>query len=315
MVQIVTKANLPAMERLGLAAEYYPDYRNERIQMHGIDVMLFSVVLSGRGIHYQQQERWREEGCSVTVTRCGETHSIVSLPGEKMRIVNIYLDNRRFLMPELPEELAEAVTAFLPPAAIRPGRRNPLVRITFPESGVIEFLATGLVRELNESRPGMDQAALDYFRLFLVECGRRAIQGGLTLGAYSCAGDRRVDQLCRFLNATYPRRHTLEELAAMSRWQKNYLCRRFREYTGMTIFAYLHDLRIRNAVRLLSHSGKTIAEIAECCGFSDVNYFNRIFRRLTGSSPAQYRSRRTPPPLSACPDNQSPGKPGGRWTK
>ena len=72
MVQIVTKANLPAMERLGLAAEYYPDYRNERIQMHGIDVMLFSVVLSGRGIHYQQQERWREEGCSVTVTRTGK---------------------------------------------------------------------------------------------------------------------------------------------------------------------------------------------------------------------------------------------------
>ena len=292
MVQIITKANLPAMERLGLAAEHFPDYRNERIQMHGVDVMLFSVILSGRGIHYQQQERWREEGCSVTITRCGETHSIVSLPGERMRIVNIYLDNRRFLMPALPDDLAEAVTAFLPPAAICPGRRTPLVRITFPESVIIEFLAMSLVRELNENRPGMDQAALDYFRLFLMECGRRIILGGFTLGEYSRPGDRRMEQLCRFLNDTYTQPHTLDDLATMIHWQKNYLCRRFREYTGMTIFAYLHDLRIRNAIRLLSHSRKTIAEISECCGFSDVNYFSRVFRRLSGISPAQYRKSR-----------------------
>lgn len=292
MAPIVTKSKLPSIERLGLAAEYYPEYRNERIQMHGVDVTLFSVVLSGRGIHYQQSERWPEEGCSVTVTRCGENHSIVSLPGETMRIVNLYLESRRVLMPALPDDLAEVVTAFLPFGPARPELRELPARITFPEPETIGFLALGLVRELNGNRPGMDQAALDYFRLFLIECGRRAIQGGLTLGGFSRQGDWRAEKLCRFLNDTYAQAHSLDELARLSGWQKNHLCRRFREYTGSTIFQYLHDLRIRNAVRLLAHSRKKIPEIARCCGYADVNYFNRIFRRITGSSPAQYRKAR-----------------------
>ena len=292
MKPIVTKANLPAMERLGLAAEYFPDYRNQQIKMHGIDVMLFSVVLSGRGIHYQQSERWAEDGGAVTITRCGETHSIVSFPGEKMRIVNIYLDNRRFLMPVLPDDLAEVVTTFLPFSAMHAGREKPLARIKFPESATIEFLALGLVRELNGKRPGMDQAALDYFRLFLMECGREVLRSGLRRGDCSRSGDWRLEQLCRYLNSTYAQPHTLDELAGRSHWQKNYLCRRFREYTGVTIFSYLHDLRIKNAVRMLMHSRMKITEVAECCGYADVNYFNRMFRRFIGSSPAQYRKNR-----------------------
>ena len=145
MPEIVSKSDLPPLEQIGLAAEYYPDYQNEHIRMHGIDVMLFSVVLSGRGIHYQQQESWPEESCSVTITRCGEHHSIVSLPGETMRIVNIYLDNRHFLMPALPDDLAEVITAFLPVSPTLMPREKQLTRITFSTADTMEFLALALV--------------------------------------------------------------------------------------------------------------------------------------------------------------------------
>ncbi len=294
MPEIVSKSDLPPLEQIGLAAEYYPDYQNEHIRMHGIDVMLFSVVLAGRGIHYQQQESWPEESCSVTITRCGEHHSIVSLPGETMRIVNIYLDNRHFLMPALPDDLAEVITAFLPVSPTLMPREKQLTRITFSTADTMEFLALALVAELNENRPGSLQAASDYFRLFLIECGRQAVRGSLTHGGRPDAGEWRVEKLCRYLNRNYAQSHSLDELAARSGWQKNYLCHRFKEYTGSSIFDYLHDLRIRNAARLLLYSRRKTADIARCCGYADVNYFNRMFRRFTGTSPARYRRAHAP---------------------
>ncbi len=62
-----------------------------------------------------------------------------------------------------------------------------------------------------------------------------------------------------------------------------------KSYTGKTIFEYLIEKRIQAAMLRLQSSDEKVLTIALECGFNDITYFNRTFRRLTGQSPRQYR--------------------------
>lgn len=70
---------------------------------------------------------------------------------------------------------------------------------------------------------------------------------------------------------------------------KFYLTRVFKEQFGQTVTGYLMQLRITQAKRLLRFSDKNIEVIAQECGMSDANYFSRIFKKVEGTTPGQYR--------------------------
>lgn len=63
----------------------------------------------------------------------------------------------------------------------------------------------------------------------------------------------------------------------------------FRKSQGMTIAQYTNQLRIQRAVELIENDHDTIKQIAGLCGFNDVYYFSKTFKRIMGSSPAQHR--------------------------
>jgi transcriptional regulator GlxA family with amidase domain len=70
--------------------------------------------------------------------------------------------------------------------------------------------------------------------------------------------------------------------AAFSRW--------FKRATGRTFIAYLQELRVANACRLLIESERGITAIAHDSGFTNLSNFNRCFRRLRGTTPREYRA-------------------------
>ena len=82
---------------------------------------------------------------------------------------------------------------------------------------------------------------------------------------------------------------TIDEIASGVNLSKFYLCRLFREKTGMTLMDYILERRLSMAkVRLADGSG-TILEIAADCGFSSGSYFCRVFREKEGMTPREYR--------------------------
>ena len=74
--------------------------------------------------------------------------------------------------------------------------------------------------------------------------------------------------------------------------------RRFSAATGTSLIAYLQNLRVEEAKRLLEATDKPIDEISEEAGYSDTSFFRRLFKRLTGLTPSHYR-RMFKPLLSA----------------
>jgi AraC family transcriptional regulator len=98
----------------------------------------------------------------------------------------------------------------------------------------------------------------------------------------------------------------LNELAAEARVHPVHLERTFRKFTGTTLGAHLHHVRVERACEMLLHPEHSLAEIAVQTGFADQPHFTRVFRRLTGITPGRFRalelnSRRKSASLPATP--------------
>ena len=100
-----------------------------------------------------------------------------------------------------------------------------------------------------------------------------------------------IDACVRFINQNYTRKLTLEELAQCAGLHPNYLCNRFREVMGLSVFAYIHQIRLENAKRLLSTTELPTAEIAQRCGFNSLSFFRKKFKDACGMTPKQYHKR------------------------
>ena len=68
-----------------------------------------------------------------------------------------------------------------------------------------------------------------------------------------------------------------------------HLTRTFRIHYGVTVGAYLRNLRLEQAARALADSMSTIADIAAQAGFYDQSHFTRTFKRKFGLTPQEYR--------------------------
>lgn len=78
-------------------------------------------------------------------------------------------------------------------------------------------------------------------------------------------------------------------IARALRINPDYLNRVFREVHDMTMTQYLHRRRLSDAAKLLRETTDSVAEVAEACGYSTVAHFRRMFERLNGLSPREYR--------------------------
>ncbi|HTX92574.1 MAG TPA: substrate-binding domain-containing protein [Anaerolineales bacterium] len=82
-----------------------------------------------------------------------------------------------------------------------------------------------------------------------------------------------------------------EDIADYVGVSEGYLSRSFNLETGLSLIHYLTRYRVQQAKQLLSTTDKAITEIAMEVGFSDSNYFSRVFRQEAGLSPLAYRRK------------------------
>lgn len=80
------------------------------------------------------------------------------------------------------------------------------------------------------------------------------------------------------------------ELSRHFHMSEGYLCRFFKAEVGMTAVEYINYCRIATACSMLAETDKSISEISSDCGYNNISYFNRTFRRRMGCSPREYRN-------------------------
>lgn len=82
---------------------------------------------------------------------------------------------------------------------------------------------------------------------------------------------------------------SLEELSSRFFINKYYMVKLFTEAYGTSIRVYVNALRVTKAKQLLRFSDMRMEEIGCEVGFEDPNYFSRMFKKVEGMSPSEYR--------------------------
>lgn len=96
-------------------------------------------------------------------------------------------------------------------------------------------------------------------------------------------------EACKYINGHFNQKITLEDVADHVGFSKYHFSRLFHEFTGQTYYNYLTHMRISFATQMLAVQDMSISDIAYQAGFSSPTAFSRAFKKITGSTPSEYR--------------------------
>lgn len=104
-------------------------------------------------------------------------------------------------------------------------------------------------------------------------------------------GDALISDLQRWLDQHVDAPRPVEEMAARSGLNRRTLERRFRSATGYAPIAYVQQLRVQRARRLLERTAMPVEQVSFAVGYMNPAYFRRVFHRVTRLTPAAYRRK------------------------
>jgi AraC-like DNA-binding protein len=102
--------------------------------------------------------------------------------------------------------------------------------------------------------------------------------------------DENIHSIINYINSNLNKDLTLDNLAKKFYLSKYYLIRKFKKYTGYTIYKYIQIKRLIYSKKLLKE-GYNVTEVCQKCGFGDYSNFIRAFKSLFGTSPKKYSQR------------------------
>lgn len=104
--------------------------------------------------------------------------------------------------------------------------------------------------------------------------------------------DHEMDTAVTYFNENYNRDINIEEYATSKGMSVSWFIRSFKKFTGSTPMQFIVALRVNNAQVLLETTNYSINEISKIVGYDNQLYFSRLFHKLKGFSPREYRKTR-----------------------
>ena len=98
-----------------------------------------------------------------------------------------------------------------------------------------------------------------------------------------------IDKATLYFAEHYNKNICIEKYAKKHHMSTSWFIRNFKQYTGVTPMQYIVSIRIHNAEVLLQNEQHNITEIANMIGYDNPLYFSRLFKKIKGLSPSEYR--------------------------
>lgn len=100
-----------------------------------------------------------------------------------------------------------------------------------------------------------------------------------------------LENVKNYIDLHYEKDLTQEFVAALFRLNRSYLSSAFKARMGISFVDYVNKVRISHAKELLKNTSKKMYQIAQAVGYENVKYFFRVFKKMEGVTPEQYRNR------------------------
>ena len=169
-----------------------------------------------------------------------------------------------------------------------PGMEEPFHRLRGCE-GLLSLLERAVyyhrAGELGLTEQTMlDLTLLQLYAAISEAAGRQRTQNGRERNG-------KAEAVLQYINEHLDEELSIECLAREHEISSRYLRRYFLQCVGMGSNEYIAMLRVGRAKRLLWHPEYSVTDVAMQCGFSSSQYFCRVFRRMVGQTPTQYRGK------------------------
>lgn len=256
------------------------DFR--QVPVHWHEEMELIVVKKGRGLVTADLKPYEVAAGEAVVVFPGQLHGIGQLGGASMEYENVIFQPSMLMAS--PDDACTA--QFLMPLVMEGGQAA--VHITRESPGYEAFMACleAMDRMCGEKPYGYQLAVKGALFGFLFQVfthyREAAPEGGKKYR-------EKIKTLLRHIEEHYGERLSVEEAAGMCYYSKSHFMKFFRQHMGCSFVEYLNDYRLSMAAGFLMSTGDTVTEIAQRCGFDNISYFNRMFKRKYGLAPAAYR--------------------------
>jgi YesN/AraC family two-component response regulator len=277
----------------------YINRANEQVQshLHAHDFIEIAYVASGQGIHYLGGQEYLVSKGDLFVINYNVPHEFRSNPNSDSSQLIVY--NCIFKPEFIDYSLVNCkdfsdITQHFFFKSLFPEERcaQADIRLTDRDSGDIEELYEKMYSEFKMQEEGYIEIIRAYVIELLVKIFRLYRRTNKLNEGIGYQRKQMLENVIRYMKANYREELKLEDLASMAFLSPNYFCSLFKNCVGMTVSEYIQKLRIEQACNLLRDTEMKVLDIAGQVGYTDIKFFNQIFKRITGMTPTQYRKKK-----------------------
>ena len=257
----------------------------EGVPLHWHNETEFIVIKKGQGIVTVNLEKRRVRAGEIVLVMPGILHSIAQDGEETMEYENILFDAKILFAEEGDACTMEFFQSFLEGTK----SYSPWIDGSRPFHGRMRDCIEQIDR-LCEFRPKAYQLAVKgyLFQFFFHLFGN----DGVEKSKENRKAMERIKLILQIIEKDYREDLTVEEMAKALGFSQSHFMKFFKANMGKSFVQYLNDYRLTRAARFLAMTSRDVLEIAIDSGFSNISYFNRLFKKKFHMTPMEYRKIR-----------------------
>lgn len=251
------------------------------VKLHWHDEAELIVIKKGEGIVSVDLTEYHVQTGDIIFVISGQLHSISQFENRTMEYENIIF--KPHLLKSVGNDLC--FEQFLSPLFSANVTSSVAILKGTPLHNTVSAQIEAIDSLCDKKPKGYQTAVKGHLFLMFFEL--------ITHGSTSLLPDRKgldkMKAVISYVEEHYAQSITIEEMAAYCYFSKSYFMKFFREHMGMSFVTYLNDYRLEVAANMLRATDDTVLTIANTCGFDNLSYFNRSFKKKYGITPGKYR--------------------------
>lgn len=257
------------------------DFKSVKIHWH--DEVEVIVIKKGEGIVYVDLNEYHVHTGDIVFVMSGQLHSIGQFQDKAMEYENILF--KASILKSTGQDLCW--DNFISPLFTAAKHGSPLISENDEIHSKLASLIENIDTLCSEHPQGYQVALKGYLfqiAFLLVNENKADInykQSGKSLD--------KIKTILSYIAEHYSENISVEDMAKLCFYSKSYFMKFFKENMGVGFISYLNDYRLEIAAEMLISSDSNILDIAIACGFDNLSYFNRSFKKKYGITPGKYR--------------------------
>jgi transcriptional regulator GlxA family with amidase domain len=185
-------------------------------------------------------------------------------------------------------QLANEFASMFPDAKLTPAELITDQEGIYTSGGAFAYL--NLLVYLIEKYAGREMA-IAIAKSFVIDIERKSQSPFIIFQGQKAHSDPQIKMAQEFIEKNYPEKITIEQLAERFAIGKRNFERRFQRSTNNTVNEYVQRVKVEAAKRSLETSRKNVSEIMYEVGYTDTQTFRKVFKKITGLTPVEYRNK------------------------